>query len=408
LITKISFFKKSGLTPAQLIIIFLLKIVAGIFYGWIGVYYGEMAKMVDTWGLHYEGLRAYEVLKSDPSDFFPFLFENTYNDYRGFFSDETSWWNDLHNNSFIMILSLFDALSYGSYYINVIFYSFLTLFGPIAIYRVMRDAVPSNNLAILIGSFLLPSFIYWCSGLNKDGLVYDAFGLIIYNFYFGLKNRRFSVAKTLLIILGFVLLLLLRNYLLVIILPALAGWLLSKKMKARPVITFSFLYLIFALLFFGLRYINPKFDLPQAVVNKQQSFLNLKGGAPVPVKKLEPSFPGFLKNLPQAVTISSIRPYPSDIKHLLSFLASAEINLLLLCFFLFLFFRRNIEVDRPFLLFCLFFSFSILLTIGYTVNFLGAVVRYRSLVLPILLTPILALTDWQRIFRLKNTPRNHT
>jgi hypothetical protein len=400
LVTKVSFFKKSGLTPTQLIIIFLLKIVAGIFYGWIGVYYGEMAKMVDTWGLHYEGLKAYEVLKSDPSNFFSFLFENTYGNYRGFFSDETSWWNDLHNNTFIMMLSLFDLLSFGSYYINVVFYAFLTLFGPVAIYRVMKDAIPGKTLVILIGSFLLPSFIYWCSGLNKDGLVYDAFGLIIYNFYFGLKNRRFSVANFLLIILGFILFVFLRNYLLVIILPSLVGWFLSKKIKTQPVITFSFLYLIFAVVFFGLRYINPKVDLPQAVVNKQQSFLNLRGGSPVPVKKLEPSFTGFIKNLPQAVTMSSIRPYPSDIKHLLSFLASAETSLFLLCFLLFLFFRKRQGADQSFLLFCLFFSFSVLLTIGYTVNFLGAIVRYRSLALPLLITPMLALTDWQRIFRL--------
>jgi len=54
LIIKVPFFKKSGLTPAQLIIIFLLKVIAGIFYGWIGVYYGNLAQMVDTWMFHYE------------------------------------------------------------------------------------------------------------------------------------------------------------------------------------------------------------------------------------------------------------------------------------------------------------------------------------------------------------------
>lgn len=393
---------KSGLTPTQLVIIFLLKIVAGIFYGWIGVYYGEMAKMVDTWGLHYEGLKAYEVLKSNPSNFFPFLFENTYGDYRGFFSDETSWWNDLHNNTFIMLLSFFDLLSFGSYYVNVIFFAFLTLFGPVAIYRVTKDAISANNLVILIGSFLIPSFIYWCSGLNKDGLVYVAFGLIIFNFYFGLK-RRFSILNVLLILFGFLLLLFLRNYLLIIILPALIGWFLSNRIKTKPFITYAALYTLFALAFFTLRYLDPRIDLPQAVANKQQSFMNLRGGSPVVVNKLDPSFKGFLKNLPQSITMSSVRPYPSDIKHLLSLLASTEINLLLLCFILFLFFRKKVKADQSFILFCLFFSFSVLLTIGYTVNFLGAIVRYRSLVLPFVVTPMLALTDWQRILRLKKS-----
>jgi hypothetical protein len=78
-----------------------------------------------------------------------------------------------------------------------------------------------------------------------------------------------------------------------------------------------------------------------------------------------------------------------------------------LCFLLFIFFRKRSEVDQPFVLFCLFFSFSVLLTIGYTVNFLGAIVRYRSLVLPLVVAPMLALTDWQRIFCLKNRWANN-
>jgi len=47
LVTKVKFFTASGLTSSQLVIIFLLKVMAGIFYGWIGVYYGEMAQMLD-------------------------------------------------------------------------------------------------------------------------------------------------------------------------------------------------------------------------------------------------------------------------------------------------------------------------------------------------------------------------
>jgi hypothetical protein len=56
-----------------------------------------------------------------------------------------------------------------------------------------------------------------------------------------------------------------------------------------------------------------------------------------------------------------------------------------------------------------FFSFSFLLTIGYTVNFLGAIVRYRSIVLPFLLGPVICLIDWNRISRfLFNNIKNNT
>ena len=397
LVTKIPFFKRSGLTPGQLIIIFLLKVIAGIFYGWIGVYYGELAQMVDTWMFHYEGIKGYELLRSDPGEFFNSLFKNNYQEYGKFLSDQNSWWNDLHNNFFIMIISFFNLLSFGNYYINVIFFSFLTLYGPIAIYRVMSDAFPTKQLAVLLTTFLLPSFIYWTSGIHKDGFVFAGFALIIYNIYFGLKTKSFSFKRYLLIGVGLFLILTLRNFLLIIILPALATWLLAERLRIKPILVFSGAYLLFAIAFFSLKYISPKLDFPKAVVNKQQSFLSLQGGSPIPVTVLKPTILSFLKNMPEALSLSSMRPYPSDVKHLLSLAASTEINILLFCFILFLLWRKNGKPIRPFLLFCLFFSFTVLLTIGYTVNFLGSIVRYRSIVLPFLVIPMMALIDWNKI-----------
>ena len=50
---------------------------------------------------------------------------------------------------------------------------------------------------------------------------------------------------------------------------------------------------------------------------------------------------------------------------------------------------------------CIFvFSFSFLFMIGYTVNILGAIVRYRSIVLTLLLIPVVACADWKRVGRL--------
>ncbi len=398
LVTKISFFKSSGITAAQLIIIFLLKITAGIFYGWIGVYYSQLARMVDTWNFHYESLEAYRVLLKEPGQFFHLLFRNNYEaGYGNFFTSNNSWWNDLHNNSFIMLLSFFDVLSFGNYYINVIFYSFATFFGPVALYRIMKDIFPGKELLLLLATFLLPSFIYWTSGIHKDGIIFVAFLLIIYNIYFGLKEKHFAWTKALLVIFGLALLLVMRNYLLVIIVPAILAWLLAERFKNKAALCFFGAYLCFGVLFFTTQYIHPKLNFPATVADKQQSFLKLEGGSAVDMPLLEPNFLSFIKNAPEALALSIIRPYPSDVKHLLSLAASVEINLLLFCFVLFLIWKYPSKRPTPFLLFCIFFSFSTLLTIGYTVNFLGAVVRYRSIVLPFLVVPMLASINWKKL-----------
>jgi hypothetical protein len=72
----------------------------------------------------------------------------------------------------------------------------------------------------------------------------------------------------------------------------------------------------------------------------------------------------------------------------------------LLLFLVFLFWRKNGTKLTPLLLFCIFFSLAVLMMIGYTVNVLGAIVRYRSIVLPLLMIPVAAQIDWEKIGRL--------
>lgn len=399
LVTKTKFFTASGLSKPQLVILFLLKVMAGILYGWIGVYYGEMAKMQDTWAYHFESIKDYHVLLSNPGEFFSSLFQNGYQDgYTKFLASENSWWNDLKGNFFVKLLAFFNLLSFGNYYINVIFYSFLTLFGPVALYRVIKDVYPgSNSLPLVLATFLVPSFIYWTSGLHKDGFIFLGIALMTYHCYFGLKENRFGFLRIGLIFLGFLLVLALRNFFIIPLLPALFAWIVASRAKAKPWLVFAGIYGLFILLFFTTQYIHPRLNFPEEVVSRQAAFLRLGGNSAVEVNRLEPTFASFLLNMPQALSLSIIRPYPTDVHHLLSLAAAVEINFLLVLALVCLFFRKKAKPATPTVLFLLFFSLSVLLMIGYSVNILGAIVRYRSVVLTLLLIPVVAQTDWKRI-----------
>ena len=377
--------------------------MAGILYGWIGVYYGELAQMVDTWAYHYESLKEYKILLSDPGQFFRSIFHNTYQDgYTKFLAVENSWWNDLKANSFIKLVAIFNVASFGNYYTNVIFYSFLSLFGAVGLYRVMQDQFPGNRLAIILATFLVPSFLYWASGLHKDGLIFLGLVMVIYPVYFSLKEAKLTILRVLSILTGLLMVLALRNFVIIPLLPALFAWILSSKLKIRPWAVFAGLYAFFAVFFFTAKYIHPRLNFPEAVVIRQQAFMGLGGNSAVEVQKLEPTVGSFLTNLPEAIALSLIRPYPSDVHHLLSLAAAAEINFLLLLTLICIFYRREKFSARPFHLFSIFFALSVLLMIGYTVNILGAIVRYRSIVLTLLFVPIIAQADWKRITRLFN------
>jgi hypothetical protein len=395
LVTRIQFFSQPGLTPTLLISVFLFKVIVGIFYGWVGLHYNQL----DTWAFHHESLNEKKLLLSDPVELVVSLFRSGYTEdqYGKFLSVENSWWNDLDANFFNKMLAVFNVFSTDNYYINVIFYSFLTLAGPIAFYRVMADVFPGKKLTILLSTFLIPSFIYWTSGIHKDGLVFASITLITYCFYFGMKQNKFSLRRLLLIGVSLLLLLILRNFLIPILIPALLAWVLAYKHSKRPFLLFAAVYALCIVLFFSAKYIHPSFDFPQSLVDRQAAFLSLKGNSAVAVDRLQSSVGSFLHHVPQAFLLSTIRPYPSDVKNFFSLVAAVEINLVLLFFFVFLFCKRPGIRIKPILLFCLFFSFSVLMSIGYTVHFIGAIVRYRSIVLPFLVVPLIASIDWRKI-----------
>jgi hypothetical protein len=202
-----------------------------------------------------------------------------------------------------------------------------------------------------------------------------------------------------LILLGFFLVLILRNFLVLTLLPPLISWFITRKTRIPDLYIFTGVSLLFVVFFFCGPYLSDKLDFPAATVIKQQEFQHLGGGSAVAVNRLEPNLKSFIVNAPQALSLSLLRPYPSDVRHLLSLAASLEINILLLFFLLFLFFRRKDVKMEPFIWFSLFFSFGVLMMAGYTVNILGAIVRYRSIVLPLLVAPMLASTDWGRLLK---------
>ena len=377
--------------------------MAGIFYGWIGLYYGGLAQMQDTWGYQASSVQEYHLLFNHPHEYFTNLFMDPYEGgVTKFFDSTDSYWNDLKGNVFIKILSVFNILSLGNYYVNVIFYAFITLFGTIAIYKVMMDVFPGQKTAILLATFLVPSFLYWTSGLHKEGLLFTGISLLTYIIYFSTKEKRIGWKRWIGIVVSLLLLLTLRNFIIIIILPALLAWLLANRWPKYGITIFVSVYLFFGILFFTARYIHPRFDFPQAVVNKQQDFLKLQGGnSSIPMKRLKPDVISFLKNTPQAINLSTIRPYPSDVRHILSLAAAIEINALLLMFLIFIFFRTKKEhISKNLAYFCVFFSFSLLLAIGFSVNNLGAIVRYRSIVMPLLIIPMVAQIDWTRLSQL--------
>lgn len=379
--------------------IFLLKIAAGIFYGWLGIYYGATANMTDTWFYHASGLQEQQVLLHDPSRFLSELFTDPYEHGRWkFLSTENSYWNDLKGNAIIKGLAILDLITGGNYMVNVLFYNLLGMFGLVCFYRVLSHRYPTNKLIVGLTIVLMPSVLFWTSGIHKDGILFAALGMILYSFYFSLK-KGWTIPRRLMLSIGLILFMIFRIYLLIALLPALLLWYLLERTTVNPIRLTVVTYATFIFLFFMSGFIDDRINLPKAVARKQQEFLQLKGKSSVEVEVLHPSPIGFIENTPQAIDLAFTRPHPKNVRHLLSLAAFLEVTLWGILIILWIGFHHRPlrKPAQPLDFFMLAFSISVMLLIGFSINNLGAIARYRSIVLIPLLAPLIMGINWSEL-----------
>ena len=407
LITKSRFIKKSGLSSLVLISLFLLK----VFVGCVG--YKLMLKISpfsDADTFHKTGLIEYHLLFSDPVQYITNIFQSGYTPpYGNFYSSVNSYWNDLGGNFIAKLLSLFDIFSGGDYYINTIFYSYLLFLASIGLFRFFSNIYPCKTIPLTTGCFLLPSFLFYSSYSHKDGLIFIALCSIICCYYFLYKNNNNKFLLIFTIVLSIFFIFILRNYVAVALLPALLSWFLCYKLKHSPYIIFTCTYIIAALLFFNTSKISPKINLLQNFVDRQAAFKLLpESHTLIGLDTLKPSFKSFVLNAPQATSHILLRPFLTDNRLSVYLIPYAlEILAYQFIFLLFLFFRTKSSGNNAAIFFLYFFSFSVLVIIGFTIPIIGAFIRYRSIYLPFIITPMLCTISWQKIKTFSKINKNN-
>lgn len=394
LISTISFLRKSGLALRQLLSLFFLKVLAGFayakFYSLPKYFSGS-----DTWKFYQLSLKETIWLKSDPIAFITDIFVYGYSKPGNIFSGHNSYWNDLKSNLIIKLLACMNVITFDSYYTNIILFNFLFLFGLAALFKNLHIVYPNKKNILIACIFLLPSTLFWCSGIHKDGLILSATGMVIYLFYNGLHTF-FSAKKIIGILLCLVLIFSLRNYVALAILPALFCWWWSNKKPSKSFAIFSVVYIVGIAAFFISPVIIPSINFPLFLANKQNEFLLLNGASVVTSTHLQPGLSSFISYLPVAMDMAFFRPHFSEAKNFSYIPAALEVLLFFFIILLAIFFNDRKPL-KPITLFFIFFSLSILIIAGYTITFSGAIVRYRSFVLPLLLSPLVCMIDLKPI-----------
>jgi hypothetical protein len=357
--------------------IVFFKIFMGCLYGWV---FFHFYKGDDTWNYFSESKEETSLLMQHPLQFFqPFWPSYSLGLTQGNGWQALAFYiNHFERWFFIKGMAVLNLLSGKNYYINVIWFEFLVIPGPLLLFKLLAREFPLRSGMYFLLVFFIPSVIFWCSGIRAEALILLFMVLMIYNGQ--AYARKAGTRPALGWLAGFTGLLLIRYQYLAIFLPAFIAYMISIRKKEFTPRFFNRIYLTCLLIFMGSLFFPPAQQFSRPIQQSQESFFRLKGNTRYSLDSLKPGPVSFLKILPQALSNSILRPYPWEGKNLLQSVSSVEVLFLITGLFYFLVSpRRRQQISHPLYWLFLYYGISQLIAIGYTVPFPGAIVRYRSI-----------------------------
>jgi hypothetical protein len=206
-----------------------------------------------------------------------------------------------------------------------------------------------------------------------------------------------------LVLAGFVLLLIIKYFLLLCILPALiVYYLFAEKKSLKPnLLKYSAVLVLSLIGIVLIAPVNKKLDFIRMIAKKQKHAIDeahyMKAGSYSEVPMVEQHIGSIVKNLPIGLWNSMLKPYLWQSKNPMMLLSAAENVVLLLLLILALpYRRRDGNLDYNILFFMLTVMLPYLCFIGIMTPVLGNLVRYKVVMLPLIIFIALYIVDEKR------------
>ena len=410
-IRRAPFFNAQGLSARTIGGLFLLKILAGTALWFVYTYMHTDRATADIYRYFDDGNIMFSALPEHPLDYLRMLvgigndqrrfdvyyYQVMHNWYRQY---ESNMYNDAHTmirfNAFVRLFS------FGHYHVHTVFICFLCTTGLVALYKAFVPRIAGHERAWALALFVLPSVLFWSSGVIKEALLFFGLGLFALTLKDLLRNgvRAWSIG---LLPFCVVLLFFLKFYVLLSLLPAFTAYIWCVRTDGRrPLLKFAITYVGFIALGLNSDLFYKDFRILEVLWVKQRDFIGMasaaNSGSLVHVTELEPNVWSFLRGAPHALYMTFLSPLTAWGNGALGMMSALENILLLVLIGMAVRWRRAwSEVDKPLFYFCLGYCILLALVIGWTTPVIGALVRYRVPLLPFLLLAAMCIADPKRI-----------
>jgi len=406
LINRIVFFDIAGVKKKHLSLFFILKVAGGLMLTLVYTYYYTDPAKADIYRYFNDSTIISSLLFSNPQAWLKVMFS-----FRSIDAGTLSYIHNtmyvshpggdfITNNTFLIkVIALLNYFSFYNIYIDTLLLNCLTFIALTALLKVLIPYFKTFPQILYWPLFLIPSVVFWSSGLLKEGVIFIGISLYLSQWL------RYDVnqlgQKPLISALGFLVVGITKMYV-ALVLFACSIFLPVRNDRNPKLILISRLVIGLAICLLAW-YSSSNYPLCRVIADKRNEFITLSiaehSNSAIDTNIITASYTDLIKLTPSAIINVALRPFLWDKgKFMQTLFALENTTFLLSIISLLLFYFRKPQGDNSWLAaFCFMFAGLNYLGIGITVPVLGAIVHYRVVAMPFLLLSVLLMADLEKL-----------
>jgi len=357
----------------------------------------------------------------DSDSYFKLMSGGNQPEYFSFFTNETGFpenhmFRDPKTFFVIRLFSPIVFLSGKSFLISSLIISLITFVGLWKFYKLLCGLYPALIKYFLFSALLIPSVLFWGSGLLKDSITMSATAWITYSIFMVFFEKKKVVVNVFAILVLSYLIILIKPYIIVSLVPGLLIWLFFNQVKRIPnkliriMITPLTLLLVFiaaTVLLSNLgQYLGVYGNVDTMITKVKVTQEDLQrtamyGSNYYDIGVIEPSIGGMLKKAPLAIMAGMFRPFLWEARNPFIALSGLE-NLGLLILLIYIIIKVGLRtffnaiMKDSFLTYAFAFTLLFAFGVGLASTNFGALVRYRIPLIPFFVSGLFILLDFYR------------
>lgn len=317
------------------------------------------------------------------------------------YSSSIEFYSDAPSYMVVRISALLGLITFNSYLPTALLFAFIAYSGIWAMYETFCSAFQRRYKELAIAFLFIPSVAVWGSSIFKDTVCMFGLGWMTYTSFRIFVNKDWGIKNLILLSLSFLLVGLVKVYILLAFLPSLMLWLLltySHRLRStvlRIIIGTGVLAIVFVSFFFFANKFSESLNrysltgLATTVENTRDWITYTSGdeGSTYDLGEFEPTVGGILRIFPAGVTVTLFRPFLWEVKKPIQLLSGLEAFVFIILTIA-TFVRNGVGYtfrlifSNPNLIFFLTFSLIFAFAVGISTGNFGSLSRYKIPCMP--------------------------